>query len=121
MNERAESIVASGFGAKFRHSRAYPVLASFTTPTTDSSRNLDLTMSGTALVLVDVQNDFLPPNGALAVGGGNEILPVILKLLQDPSRFDIIVATIVRRVYARFIGSTTMLIIRNCDLSSTGL
>lgn len=43
-----------------------------------------------ALLLVDIQNDFLP-GGSLAVKDGNEILPVINNLLKLP--FDTIVAT----------------------------
>lgn len=52
--------------------------------------------SGVALLVVDVQNDFLPPNGSLAVGQGDEIIPLILKLLEDPTRYDLIAATLVR-------------------------
>ncbi len=44
----------------------------------------------TALLLVDIQNDFMP-GGALAVKNGDEILPVVNKLLRLP--FDKIVAT----------------------------
>jgi nicotinamidase/pyrazinamidase len=43
-----------------------------------------------ALILVDLQNDFMP-GGALAVKQGNQILPVINALLQLP--FDVVVAT----------------------------
>ncbi|HEV8051055.1 MAG TPA: bifunctional nicotinamidase/pyrazinamidase [Parachlamydiaceae bacterium] len=43
-----------------------------------------------ALILVDIQNDFLP-GGSLAVPDGNEILPVIEKLVALP--FDFIIAT----------------------------
>lgn len=43
-----------------------------------------------ALILVDIQNDFLP-GGALAVKNGDEILPVVNKLLSLP--FDLIIAT----------------------------
>ena len=43
-----------------------------------------------ALILVDIQNDFLP-GGALAVPKGNDILPVVDVLLSLP--FDLIVAT----------------------------
>jgi len=43
-----------------------------------------------ALLLVDIQNDFLP-GGALAVKEGNEILPVVNELLRKP--FDVIVAS----------------------------
>jgi len=51
------------------------------------------TPNHTALLLVDVQNDFLPPMGSLAVSGGRDILPVIHQLLGDPSRYDLVVAT----------------------------
>ena len=44
-----------------------------------------------ALILVDVQNDFLP-GGALAVSDGNEIIPVINRLLAS-GLFDVVVAT----------------------------
>jgi len=44
----------------------------------------------TALIVVDVQNDFLP-EGALAVADGNEIIPIINKLLK--CTFDVKVAT----------------------------
>lgn len=47
-------------------------------------------MSIKALVLVDIQNDFLP-GGALAVSQGNEILPIIDNLLSQS--FDFIIAT----------------------------
>ncbi len=42
-----------------------------------------------ALLLIDIQNDFLP-GGALAVAGGNEIIPVVNALMPE---FAIIVAT----------------------------
>ncbi len=42
-----------------------------------------------ALIIVDVQNDFVP-GGALAVPGGNEVVPVINRLQE---RFEMIVAT----------------------------
>jgi nicotinamidase/pyrazinamidase len=41
------------------------------------------------LILVDLQNDFLP-GGALAVPGGDEVIPVANRLMDD---FEIIVAT----------------------------
>lgn len=41
------------------------------------------------LVLIDIQNDFMP-GGALAVPGGDEIIPVVNALMAD---FDLIVAT----------------------------
>ncbi|KAI0751026.1 isochorismatase family hydrolase [Daedaleopsis nitida] len=37
-----------------------------------------------ALIVVDVQEDFCPPNGALAVAGGRDILPVVNELLTLP-------------------------------------
>lgn len=43
-----------------------------------------------ALILVDIQNDFLP-GGALEVKKGDEILPLVNKLVDLP--FDLIVAT----------------------------
>lgn len=39
-------------------------------------------MAGTALVVIDVQNDFCP-GGALAVAGGDEILPVVNRLIAS--------------------------------------
>jgi nicotinamidase/pyrazinamidase len=42
-----------------------------------------------ALILVDIQNDFLP-EGALAVPGGDEIIPIVNKLQPQ---FDLIVMT----------------------------
>ena len=47
------------------------------------------TLSMTALVLVDIQNDFLP-GGALAVPEGDQIIPIVNSLLP---RFELIVAT----------------------------
>lgn len=46
-------------------------------------------MTHHALVLIDLQNDFLP-GGALAVTGGNEIIPVVNRLMPN---FQTIVAT----------------------------
>ena len=43
-----------------------------------------------ALVLVDVQHDFI--SGSLAVNGAEEILPVVYKLL-DEGNWDLIVAS----------------------------
>ncbi|QRV72667.1 isochorismatase domain-containing protein 2 [Ceratobasidium sp. AG-Ba] len=41
----------------------------------------------TALMLVDIQYDFLPPNGSLAVTNGTDILPAVYDLL-DHKHFD---------------------------------
>lgn len=43
----------------------------------------------TALIIVDVQNDFIP-GGSLAVGGGDEIIPLVNKLR---THFDCVVVT----------------------------
>lgn len=44
-----------------------------------------------ALILVDIQHDFLP-GGSLAVKDGDQILPVINKILES-KKFDLVVAT----------------------------
>lgn len=46
----------------------------------------------TALIVVDVQNDFLPPNGSLAVPNAREVVPVIRELVEK-CRWDLVVAT----------------------------
>ncbi|EEA20918.1 NAD(+) salvage pathway protein [Talaromyces marneffei ATCC 18224] len=38
-----------------------------------------------ALIVVDMQEDFCPPNGSLAVEGGRTIAPLIVKLLNLPA------------------------------------
>lgn len=43
-------------------------------------------MSHTALLTVDVQNDFLPPDGSMAVEQGRDVIPIIQHLL-DPSKY----------------------------------
>ena len=45
-----------------------------------------------ALVVVDLQNDFLPPGGALAVPAGEEVIEPINALLAGGG-FDLVVAT----------------------------
>src|SRR5438067_10871232 len=45
-----------------------------------------------ALIIVDFQNDFTPPDGALAVPGGDEIAARLNELAAD-DRFDIVIAT----------------------------
>lgn len=40
-------------------------------------------MKRSALLIIDVQNDFLPPDGALAVPNGTEVLEPIVSLLSD--------------------------------------
>ncbi len=46
-------------------------------------------MAGSALIMIDIQNDFCP-GGALAVGGGDEIVPLVNALQAD---FDVRVLT----------------------------
>ena len=48
-------------------------------------------MKKRALIIVDVQNDFLP-GGSLAVTGGDEVIPVINRILKT-REFDLIIAT----------------------------
>ena len=45
-----------------------------------------------ALLIIDYQNDFIPPEGALAVQGGDRIVDRVNELARDP-RFDLVVAT----------------------------
>ena len=45
-----------------------------------------------ALLIVDVQNDFLP-GGALAVSRGDEVVPVVNRLAEAKDRFALVVAT----------------------------
>jgi nicotinamidase/pyrazinamidase len=45
-----------------------------------------------ALVIVDLQNDFTPPKGALAVPGGDEIADRVNELARS-GRFELVVAT----------------------------
>ncbi len=47
-------------------------------------------MTKNALIVVDIQNDFLP-NGALGVQGGDEIIPLVNRLVQLP--FDLCLAS----------------------------
>ena len=50
-------------------------------------------MPHTALIIVDVQNDFLPPSGSLAVPGGRQVIPVIQKLLDRSWKWDTVIAS----------------------------
>lgn len=45
-----------------------------------------------ALIVIDVQNDFLPPNGSLAVQNGTDIIPIIKQLIIS-RKWDFVVAT----------------------------
>jgi nicotinamidase/pyrazinamidase len=55
----------------------------------DLEKKFYLTNPTEALIVVDIQNDFLP-GGSLAVSGGDEIIPIINSL---QNRFELIVAT----------------------------
>lgn len=49
-----------------------------------------------ALLVIDVQNDFVPPNGSLAVEHGEEVIQPIIKLMNDENnvyKWDKIVLT----------------------------
>lgn len=46
----------------------------------------------TALILVDIQNDFLP-GGSLAVGDGDAIIDYVVSLMKDSGRYELVVAT----------------------------
>jgi len=48
-------------------------------------------MTKTALIVVDMQNDFME-GGALAVGGAKELIPYVNQAMAD-TRFDVVVAT----------------------------
>jgi nicotinamidase/pyrazinamidase len=53
----------------------------------------ELNMSKSALIIVDVQNDFCP-GGSLAVPGGDEVVPVINELIKGfQERNQLVVAT----------------------------
>lgn len=45
-----------------------------------------------ALIIVDFQRDFTPPDGALAVPGGDQIAPRLNQLARDP-RYALVIAT----------------------------
>jgi len=53
-----------------------------------------LMTSRAALFIVDVQNDWLPPDGKLIVPNGRDIIPIIQDLL-DPSKWewDLVIAS----------------------------
>ena len=56
---------------------------------------LDLSMTKTALLLIDIQNDFIPPNGSLAVNGGDQILTAVYRILDEAAdHFDLVVASL---------------------------
>lgn len=47
-----------------------------------------------ALFVVDVQNDFCPPGGSLAVPGGDEVAAAITRFLREHrNRYDVVIAS----------------------------
>lgn len=51
-------------------------------------------MTKTALILVDIQYDFIPPDGSLAVEGGDQILAPVYRILDEAvDHFDLIVVS----------------------------
>lgn len=46
-----------------------------------------------ALLIIDLQEDFLPPNGALAVKDGRGVIHTINNLVEDSSRWELIIAS----------------------------
>jgi nicotinamidase len=51
-------------------------------------------MTKTALLIIDLQNDFLPPDGSLAVANGRDIInPIINLMTSSEYHWDTIVAT----------------------------
>ena len=51
-------------------------------------------MAKTALLLIDIQYDFIPPDGSLAVDGGDQILAPVYRILDEAAdHFDLIVAS----------------------------
>lgn len=53
-------------------------------------------MTKIALLLIDIQNDFIPPNGSLAVNGGDQILTPVYRILDEAAdHFDLVVASLV--------------------------
>jgi nicotinamidase-related amidase len=56
---------------------------------------LDMSSNSKALILVDIQYDFLPPDGSLAVPDGDAILLHVYELLEHAEQYDIVVASMV--------------------------
>jgi nicotinamidase-related amidase len=54
-----------------------------------AERYADLSLGMDALLVVDIQNDFLP-GGALAVANGDQVIPVINRLMES---FALVLAT----------------------------
>lgn len=59
-----------------------------------------------ALLIIDIQYDFLPPDGSLAVAGGLDVLPPTYRLLDDAS-WDLVIASQVRSVVLKSTRSCT--------------
>jgi len=66
-----------------------------TSPTNKNKRNSNSSNDKkrkSALLIIDVQNDFIPPKGSLAVNDGDAVIPVINELRKRVS-FDLIALT----------------------------
>ncbi|KAI9773154.1 MAG: NAD(+) salvage pathway protein [Geoglossum simile] len=50
----------------------------------DNDPEMPPTLYKPALIVIDLQEDFCPPNGSLAVEGGRDIIPVVNELLALP-------------------------------------
>ncbi|KAI5949326.1 PNC1 [Candida jiufengensis] len=46
-----------------------------------------------ALLVIDLQEDFLPPNGSLAIAEGRSIVEPITNLIKQPQNWSLVVAT----------------------------
>src|SRR2546430_16164746 len=72
--------------------------SSYSTPSWSQTRRSPLGAVGNvsymakALIIVDYQNDFNPPNGALAVPGGDAIADRLNELAAD-DRYEVVIAT----------------------------
>jgi len=72
-------------------------------------------MDRTALILVDIQHDFLPPDGSLAVPDGDKILPPVYRLLDEADKhFALIVASMVCVTYSAYFIGIYLIPIKDC-------
>ncbi|CCE80407.1 Piso0_003523 [Millerozyma farinosa CBS 7064] len=46
-----------------------------------------------ALVVIDLQYDFLPPDGSLAVANGNDVVLPIINLIKNKNQWNLLIAT----------------------------
>lgn len=59
------------------------------------NENVSIKMIKRALVVVDLQGDFLPPNGSLAIANGSSIVKPIIELITEPhlNQWSLVIAT----------------------------